>query len=161
MITDTTDDIFSVQAPSLILHQVNCLGYGSIGIMNRVMKTWPSLFKEYHDLCGWFKDYKHQEELLGLIQSLPIPGTNLILCNAFSQRFFSDTKYEVDFEAWEKILRKVMTQVHSNQKNTGILYEVHCPNKIGISMKPEEIETLKELVDAYFQDSDITWTYHI
>lgn len=161
MISDTAENILNVQAPSLILHQVNALGYGSMGLMNKVMKLYPSMFNEYHKLCKWFNDSKHQEELLGEIQSLPFPGSKNILCNAFSQRFFSDTRYQIDLDAWEKILRKVVTQIKSNYKSTGVLYEVHCPNKIGIGMKPEEIASLKEVVDDFFADSEIKFVYHI
>lgn len=161
MIQETAKDIFSVEAPSVIIHQVNCLGYGSIGLMNQVMKKWPSVFKQYHDLCGWFKDYKIQEEMFGTIQALPIPGTKMILCNAFSQKFYSDTKYESLPDEWERIIRKVISQTHKNFKNTGVLHEFHCPNKIGIGMKPEEIDELKDIVKMYFENSDISWTYHI
>ena len=54
-----------------------------------------------------------------------------------------------------------MTQIKSNYKSTGVLYEVHCPNKIGIGMKPEEISSLKEVVDDFFADSEIKFVYHI
>ena len=99
--------------------------------------------------------------MLGRMQAIPIPGTKLILCNAFSQRFFSDTKYEALPDEWEKILRKVISQIKSNCKKTGILYEIHCPNKIGIGMKPEEIDALKDVVNQYFADNEISWVYHI
>ena len=125
------------------------------------MKNYHSLFDEYHSLCGWFKDYNHQDELFGCFQALPIPGTKSILCNAFSQRFYSDTKYEIVPEAWEKVLRKVISQNKANYKKTGVLHEFHCPFKIGIGMKPFEIDALKEIVDLYFKDSEMKWIYHI
>lgn len=161
MILETAESIFNVQVPAVVVHQVNCLGYGSIGLMNQVMKRWPSLFKEYHDLCMWFKDYHKQDEMLGTIQALPIPKTSLILCNAFSQKFYSDTKYAIVPEAWDKILRKIIAQTEANFKRTGILHEMHCPAKIGIGMKPEEIDELKEIVKQHFQDSTIKWVYHL
>lgn len=125
------------------------------------MKEYPSLFNEYHQLCGWFKDYKHQDEMMGTIQALKFPNSDNILCNAFSQRFFSDTKYEALPDKWEQILRKVIVQTRNNFKRTGILYEFHCPDKIGIGMKPEEIDALKDLVHTYFNDIEIKFIYHI
>lgn len=161
MILDTVQDIFTCTAPSVIIHQVNCLGYGSMGIMARVIKLWPSLFSEYHQLCGWFKDYHKQNDLLGSMQALPIPKTKMILCNAFSQKFYSDTKYESLPDMWNKILRKAIAQTKANFKKTGILYEFHCPNKIGVGMKPNEIDALKDVVTEHFTDSAIKWVYHI
>lgn len=161
MILESTDDIFKVENPSVIIHQVNCLGYGSTGLMARVANLWPELFKEYHSLCGWFKDYKAQEEMFGTIQALPIPKTNMILCNAFSQKFFSDTRYAIVPDAWDMILRKVVLQTKANFKRTGILHEFHCPSKIGIGMKPEEIEELKDIVAEHFATSRIKWVYHV
>lgn len=132
-----------------------------MGLMNRIMKTYPALFDEYHKLCGWFKDYKLQDDMLGNIQGLKIPGTKNILCNAFSQKFYSDTKYEALPEMWEKCLRKVISQTKANFKATGTLYEIHCPAKIGIGMTPEEIDALKAVVDELFTTSEIAFVYHI
>ena len=139
---------------------MNALGYGSIGLMNRIMKLYPSMFDEYHKLCGWFKDYKHQDELIGHMQAIKFPNSRNILCNAFSQRFFSDIKYEVDVIAWEKIIRMIVNQIKSNAKKTGILYEIHAPFKLGIGMKVDEIQLLKDVVDSYFNENDINFVYH-
>ena len=160
MIDTTTDDILKCKNPSVVLQQVNCLGYGSIGLMNRIMKEYPSLFKEYHELCGWFKDFKLQEEMFGTIQALPFPDSKNILCNAFSQKFYSDTRYESLPEEWEIILRKIVSQTEANFQRTGIMYEIHCPAKIGVCMKPEEIEALRDLVEEYFAESKIPFIYH-
>ena len=43
---------------------------------------------------------------------------------------------------------------------TNVLYELHCPAKIGIGMKSEEIDELKEIVSHYFENSPIKWVYH-
>ena len=161
MISETVEDIFKVDVPAVVIHQVNCLGYGTHGIMARVAKQWPELFKQYHSLCGWFKDYNTQNEILGSIQALSIPGTKLILCNAFSQKFYSSTKYQSLPKEWEKIIRKVIAQTKAKYKMTNVLYELHCPAKIGIGMKYEEIDELKEIVSHYFENSPIKWVYHI
>ena len=162
MITeDTTNSILDIENPSIILHQVNTLGYGTSGLMNRIMKLYPSMFTEYHNLCGWFKDYKRQDEIFGTFQAIKFPNSKNILCNGFSQRFFTDTKYESIPEEWEKIVRKVISQIRQNQKESGILYEVHVPFKVGIGMKADEIDALKDILANYFTDSDIKLTYHI
>ena len=119
------------------------------------------MFDEYHKLCGWFKDSVHQEELIGKIQALKFPNSSNILCNLFGQRFLSDTKYTIDLKAWDKMCRSMIKQIAANRDNTGILYEVHMPNKIGFGMKPEEIESIKEMLFNYFNDSEISLVYHI
>lgn len=161
MITETTDDIFACRKPSVILNQVNCLGYVSAGLMGRVVKRWPALFREYHELCGWFKGYKPQHGLLGMMQALKVPGTRMILCNAFSQKYYSDTKYEALPGKWEEVLRKIAKQVEANFKATGVMHEIHCPAKIGPGLKPEETASLREAVERVFGRSEIPFIYHI
>lgn len=161
MISESVDDIFDVQNPSIILHQVNTLGFGSTGLMLKVRNTYPELFQKYHELCGWFKDYKHQNEIIGMFQSLPIPNSKNMLCNAFTQKFYTDTKYEVDFDAWSIVLKKVCNQIQRHAKETDILYEIHMPSKIGVGMKANEIEAIKEILTSFFENNPINLIYHL
>lgn len=162
MIQESVDDIFDTQNPSIILHQVNTLGFGSTGLMLKVRRTYPELFQKYHEFCGWFKDYKHQEEVIGSFYAYPIPNTYNILCNAFTQRFITDTKYEVDFDAWALVLKKIANQIHRYANaNNGMLYEIHAPSKLGVGMKAEEIDAIKSIISEFFDESDITFTYHL
>lgn len=96
-----------------------------------------------------------------MFQSLPIPNSKNILCNAFAQKFFTDTKYEVDLDAWNCILKKVCRQIQYHAKNTGVLYEIHMPSKIGVGMKPDEIAAIKDLMSSYFEENPIILTYHL
>ena len=41
------------------------------------------------------------------------------------------------------------------------MYEIHAPSKLGIGMKPDEIDAMKEIVSSFFEDSAITFTYHL
>lgn len=132
-----------------------------MGLMARVMKRWPALFREYHELCGWFKGYELQHRLLGTMQALKVPETQMILCNAFSQKYYSDTKYEALPDKWEEVLRKIIRQTRANFKATHVMYEIHCPAKIGVGMKPEEIDSLREVVERLFAGSEISFIYHI
>ena len=161
MIQESVDDIFDLQNPSIILHQTNALGFGSTGLMLKVRNTYPSLFQEYHKLCGWFKSYKYQEQIIGMFQALPIPNTKNILCNAFAQRFITETKYEVDYDAWNVLLKKICRQIQGYAKKTGILYEIHAPSKVGIGMKPDEILAIKDIILSFFEESPIVFTYHL
>lgn len=118
------------------------------------------MFNEYHKLCGWFKDYKYQDELIGHMQAIKFPDSKNILCNAFSQRFFSDVKYEIVTEAWEKIMKMVIHQINSHAKKTGILYEIHAPFKLGVGMKADEIQILKDIIEKLFSENNINFVYH-
>lgn len=92
---------------------------------------------------------------------MKFPKSDNILCNAFGQRFLTETKYSVDLRAWDTICRRLISQITSNANKTGVLYEIHMPNKIGYGMKPEEIDSIKDTIESYFKDSDISLTYHI
>lgn len=84
------------------------------------------------------------------------------MCNAFTQRFITDTKYEVDFDAWNLVLKKIANQIHRHANaNNGLLYEIHAPSKLGVGMKPEEIDAIKDIISGFFNESDIIFTYHL
>lgn len=119
------------------------------------------MFNEYHSLCKWHKEYEQQFELLGRMQALPFPNSSLILCNAFAQKWNTNTKYSVDLDAWELILKKIIMQIKAKAKETGIRYEIHCNYGIGSGMKPVEVEAVHELFESYFNDNDIKLIYHI
>ena len=140
---------------------MNALGHGSMGLLGRLRKDYSDMFNQYHELCGWFNDDKHQEEILGMFQGIRFPGSKNILCNAFTQRFFSDTKYGIDIDSWEKIIRKVIAQIKAHEKETGVKYEIHCPYRIGYGMKSDEIDDVKNMIEEYFADSDIEFVYHL
>ena len=161
MIEETFKDILQMEKPSIVLHQVNALGYGSTGLMNRIRREHPDLFKQYHELCGWFKSpARFQDEIIGKFQAMYFPDSQNILCNAFSQRFYTETKYGIDLNAWKLILKKIVSQVNWYSKQNHVLYEVHAPGKIGIGMKSEEIQLLKDAVEELFSDSIIKFVYH-
>lgn len=76
MITETYEDIFKLKKPSVIINQASALGHSAVGIMKHIRLNYPDVFKEFYNLCYWHKqEYKHQFELLGTIQALPLPNT--------------------------------------------------------------------------------------
>lgn len=44
MILEDENDLFAAPEGSIILNQVNALGYGAVGIMAKVRKQWPAMF---------------------------------------------------------------------------------------------------------------------
>ena len=87
--------------------------------------------------------------------------TSNILLNIFSQRFLTDTKYEVDIAAWETALTKLIAQTFDYRKKAHVLYEVHAPNKLGYWISPIELAEMKKVVDKLFSDSEIKFIYHV
>jgi len=48
-----------------------------------------------------------------------------------------------------------------NEEDTGVLYEMHIPYKIGSGMKPEEVEKVRDMLDKAFKKSKIKLVYHM
>lgn len=130
--------------------------------MKYIRTNYPDIFKEYVSLCNWHKqDYNHQFELLGTIQAFPLPNTKIILCNVFTQKYLTDTKFEVDLDAWHTVCRKIINQTKKNIKATGVIHEMHCPYNIGPGMRSEMVEEVHKVIEYYFADSEIPFIFHI
>lgn len=84
--------------------------------MKKIRLNYPSLFNTYLELCNWHKDPKIQYEILGTIQALPFPDSKNILCNAFTQKYLSNTKFCVDFDSWHVVCKKIIVQTQKNFK---------------------------------------------
>lgn len=168
MIFETTNDIIDgVSKNSMILVQTNSLGYGTSGILQRLSREYPDMFNEYHKFCGWFKDKKHQEEILGSIMPLRFPEKDknsgkIIIC-CFALKWITQTKNELCLEAWEKIIQKVASQTIANFKATGTMYQIHIPKKIGIGLNESEQEEVRDIFDFMFKTKhpEVDLWYHL
>lgn len=168
MVFDTTKDIINeVPRNSMILVQTNSLGYSIGGVLQRISREYPSMFNEFHSFCGWFKDKKHQEEILGSIMALKFPEKDknfgkIIAC-CFALRWITPTKNELCLDAWEKIARKIATQTIANNKATGIMYQIHIPKKIGVGLTEIEQEEVRDVLTEVFKEKypEVDLWYHL
>ena len=83
-----------------------------------------------------------------------------ILCNVFTQRFVGKNAYQVDYDAWKAVLRKIIKQTKANFKATGVMYEIHVNDKIGANMTALEQQNVRTILDAYFSSPDIKLVVH-
>lgn len=161
MIEKTVTDIFSSSIEnSVIFLNANTLGFGATGLFRRLRLEFPNIFDDYHQYCVLFKDKRLQEECIGKFYAIPFQN-NSVICFSFGQRFFSETKYELDIEAFETNLRKVAKQIKTHAQQTGVLNDLHIPYKIGNGMSPEEVEKAHQIIEQIFDDSPIKVIYHI
>lgn len=161
MIEKTITDIFSSQIEnSIIFLNTNTLGFGATGLFKRLRLEFPDVFNDYHQYCVLFKDKRLQEECIGKFYAIPFQKKSII-CFSFGQRFRSETKYELDFEAFESNLRKVSKQIKAHAQQTGILNDLHIPYKIGNGMSPDEVEKAHEIIEMIFCNSPIKVIYHV
>lgn len=124
---ETTRDIIDgVLRNSMILVQTNSLEYRTNSVLQRISREYPSMFNEYHSFCGWFKDKRHQEEIIGSTMALRFPdkdkNAEKIIACCFALRWIAPTKSELCLDAWKKIARKIATQMIANYKATRSMY---------------------------------------
>lgn len=115
MIYDSDKNIVKdIEDYSVILHQVNTKGTLQQGIGNVINKTFSGWYDDYHSYCGWFDkdrswDHKdHSVEIIGSFHRYQIDGKNIIICSAFGQRGSGKEFAEIDLDAWDKILTKII-----------------------------------------------------
>lgn len=96
-----------------------------------------------------FKDFKGR-----------LTGKMLAIC--FTLHWDTRTMFDVQLEAWKLIAPKIAKQVRANKDKTGVRYTVHIPARIGIGMKPGEVEQVKEILDKTFTIDypDVDLYYH-
>ena len=168
MIFETTKDIIDdVPRNSMILVQTNSLGFGTHGVLQRILREYPSMFNEYHSFCGWFKDRQHQEEIIGSTMALRFPdkdkNAGKIIACCFALRWITPTKSELCLDAWKKIARKIATQTIANHKATGTMYQIHIPKKIGVGLMEIEQEEVRDALAEVFRDKypEVDLWYHL
>jgi len=168
MVFETSSDIIDgVPRNSMILVQTNTLGYGTNGVLQRLSKEYPQMFNEYHGFCGWFKDRKYQEEVIGSTMSLKFPEKDknfgkIVAC-CFALRWITQTKSELCLDAWDKIARKVAKQTIANHHATGTMYQIHIPKRIGFGLTEIEQEEVRDVLNFVFKTKypEVDLYYHI
>ena len=91
----------------IICHQVNCFGRMNSGVAKAIRAKFPVVFEEYSSVCS----QKGPDELLGTLQPVYIPETNLIVMNCFSQKNYGyDGKLYTDYVSIDKIFRKIQLE---------------------------------------------------
>lgn len=158
MVFETTSDIFGgVPSSSLILVQTNVLGYGASGLLLKIAREYPDKMKEFREFCGWFKDYKKQEEIIGTTFNMRFEDKQdtanfgkIIAC-CFTLKWLTHSRNELRLDAWEKIAKKVAKQTAANFKATGTMYQVHIPAKIGSNLSEDEVKQVHEILDHVFK----------
>ena len=151
-------DTRKLPANSVILHQVNCLGKANQGVAMQIARDFPGWFQDYRSYTLWFQD-GHFNEIMGTFHRFePKPG--LIICSAFAQEGISKMIVNTDYEAWDKIFRKVERQTKYAHEKTGKNWTIHIPASLGINPGGGDLETMEELIKQHFEDSPVELWIH-
>lgn len=159
MIRVVEGSIFDNLPPySVILHQCNAKGWMGAGIAAKIAKKWPNVFKEYHEYCQWFKD-GHEDEIMGTFVGVKV-NPSLIVCNAIAQKTVSRHAQMTDYDAWEKICKKIEAQTRRINQAQGVNWSIHAPERIGCGLGGGDPEKMKEIFEFYFGDSPVQLTFY-
>lgn len=158
MITYADDSMLdNLTKQSVILHQVGTKGWIGNGLTREIFTKWNDAFCDYHHFCQWFKD-GHDDEIIGSWARTRI-NDSLIICNAIAQKTVGKTKQVVDYDAWEKICKKLESQTKYVNRQTKSDWKIHTFAKIGSSAEAEQ-DKMMEIFEAYFAESPVELIIH-
>lgn len=168
MITEVDGNLLSDIKPySIIIHQVNCLGKMGAGFAAQIAKKFDGLWKSYHEYCGWFQeDYNgksHRDEILGTWHIFRPKGRNdLIIVNAFGQEYVSRDRQVTDYDAWNKILKKLekQTRIENKTRSKEKQWKIHAPFNMGCGLGGGDWEKMYALIKLYFEESSVEFVIH-
>lgn len=144
----------------VVLNLTNALGFASGYVNGGLARAFPEAFREYRELCGWHRGPKLQERLMGKFQGIAL-NEGMTLCNAFAQRYLTETRFENDLEAWKGILERVRRQVLAKQRETGRRTTVRVPYRMAAGMQRDEQALFREALEACFADADVEISYRV
>lgn len=150
MITETEGNLFvGIRPWSVLLHQVNCLGVAGAGVALGMRREFPGWYSDYRLWCEQEPDKKR---LLGTTHSYS-PRRDLVICSAFAQLNISKSRRVTDYEAWDKILRRLESRVSSMNEKHSMNWEIRAPWGIGCGLGGGDWRVMRDLFEFYFGDS--------
>lgn len=106
--------------PTVICHQVNCMGVMASGLAKQVKELYPQVFREYRILCDSHSGIK--DMLLGQAQFVTIKN-NLVVANLFGQLNYGCDKRYTNYMALRKALERLALYYDG--------YTIRIPYKMG------------------------------
>lgn len=141
----------------ILMHQVNCRGFQG-GLAKKIFDRWPQAFKEYHDLCGWYR--KDPEKLLGTMCNVWVVPKRLCVCNFFGQVDVGGEIRRTDYDVYMRRLPDIERQVRTYNMTAEIPHEVHIPYMIGCGLANGDIDEMMSVFEKTFKNSSVTLNIH-
>ncbi len=168
MITEVEGNLLrDIKPYSVLLHQVNCLGKMGAGLAAQMAKKFDGLWQSYHEYCGWFQeDYNgksHRHEILGTWHIFrPKDRDDLIVVNAFGQEYVSRDRQVTDYDAWNKILKKLekQTRIENKTRPKEKQWKIHAPFNMGCGLGGGDWKEMYALIELYFATSPVEFVIH-
>lgn len=159
MIYEVEESILSnLPKQSVILNQCNNKGWIGNGISSKIHSKYPQAFNDYHEYCRWFLD-GHEHEILGTWARTRV-NENLIICNAITQNITNKSKYELDYDSWNNILKKIELQTKKINSKYGNKWTIHILNKFSKNSDDENSIAIHHLIETYFKNSQVDIVFH-
>lgn len=135
----------------IICHQTNCLGIMGGGLALQIKNKWPKVFNEYNKICATINP---KSELLGEVNAVAV-DSSLVIANCFGQENIGYGKCMTSYEAWDKILPKLV-----NISDFYSLEDLHMPWMIGCGLAGGDWNIMFKKLNDYFGDSAFNLYIH-
>lgn len=164
MIKVVSGSLFDGLPPySVIMHQTNCLGIAGAGVALQMKERFPDWYDEYSRFCTFFAENDKQPdrsyELMGSFHKYAA-NEKMVICSAFAQHGISKVKQQTDYGAWEKILRRIETQIHRTNSKKNAVWTLHIPYGIGCGLGGGDWSKMMALFEYFFKDSPVELVIH-
>ena len=129
------DILTPANKPTIVCHQVNCMGIMGAGLANQIRDTYPSVYQHYHTKC----EAEHNDiGMLGKIQLVPLPKDFSSIANLFGQyRYAQKTNYDA--------IRSSLNKLASVMLATGSQAIVRIPYKMGCGLGSGKWEMITKM----------------
>ncbi len=92
--------------PTIVCHQVNCMGVMGAGLAKQIKDRFPDVFSIYKERCSICR--QNPQANLGHVQFCVTPdGNGYIIANIFGQLYYGAGKRQTDYGALRDGLRRV------------------------------------------------------
>lgn len=92
--------------PTVVCHQVNCMGVMGAGLAKQIKDRFPDVFKIYKERCSIWRN--NPQANLGHVQFCATPdGNGYVVANIFGQMSYGTDKRQTSYGALRAGLRRV------------------------------------------------------
>lgn len=169
MIEFIDTDILNLPNYGILLHQFNCCGELTNGLLSRISKKFPGWYDDIRKYTKWW-EHARRSELLGSTHNFRVNSGKNIICSAFTQvrpPNAQAAQQDTDYNAWSRVFKKVEYQTRYQNGSNIQKWTVHIPDGLGtfrISTgglggggDPAEMD---KLIRKFFENSTVELVIH-
>lgn len=137
------------KAPTIICHQVNCMGVMGAGLAKQIRDTYPSVYQHYRIKC-----YSEHNDIgmLGKIQLVPLTKDFSGIANLFGQYQYGRNQQQTNYDA----LRTSLNKLANVMLATGSQATVRIPYKMGCGLAGGKWDIVLNIIHETLCKHDIS-----